>query len=285
MKLTKEHLLDAVYQLSHYINEHGGTGGGGETVMINAVHNYSTEEHMIGTWIDGSPLYQRTIITEALGSNDMSLDLVQLTNENIIKLDFNLVSAIRNEVKPSTSYYEGAQGWYYVTVTDLNTIRIYRSGAIYRATWHGEITIQYTKTNDSPITPQTTLENAINNTTFSSLTTDSKNLVGAINEVKKSQSQSYSTEEQVVGTWIDGKPIYQKTYTNLGIATTPENVWFDIVNVGELNIDTLLSCYANPSKTTTMALSALVDGTMLKGFFNTLWMLNTVTIQYTKTAN
>jgi len=30
-------------------------------------------------------------------------------------------------------------------------------------------------------------------------------------------SLNYSTEEQVVGTWIDGRPVYQKTYVVNGI--------------------------------------------------------------------
>lgn len=31
----------------------------------------------------------------------------------------------------------------------------------------------------------------------------------------QSRYQKYSTEEQIVGQWIDGKPIYQKTFTNV----------------------------------------------------------------------
>lgn len=50
------------------------------------------------------------------------------------------------------------------------------------------------------------------------LETTSKNLVGAINEVKESGgggggSESYSTTETVIGTWIDGKTLYRKVLT------------------------------------------------------------------------
>lgn len=46
--------------------------------------------------------------------------------------------------------------------------------------------------------------------------------------------QSYSTTEQVVGTWIDGKPLYQKTFT----CTTPAtaNTETDVIDVTSLNI-------------------------------------------------
>ena len=39
-------------KLKEYIETHGESGGG--------VNNYSTEEHKIGTWIDGSDIYEKT---------------------------------------------------------------------------------------------------------------------------------------------------------------------------------------------------------------------------------
>ena len=43
------------------------------------------------------------------------------------------------------------------------------------------------------------------------------NVADAIESLKtlKGGSFNYSTEEQVVGTWIDGKPLYQKTLTGI----------------------------------------------------------------------
>ena len=45
----------------------------------------------------------------------------------------------------------------------------------------------------------------------------------------------YSTEEQVVGTWIDGKTLYQKTITSSDAISF--NNWGNIVDVSSLNID------------------------------------------------
>lgn len=42
-------------------------------------------------------------------------------------------------------------------------------------------------------------------------TTVKTDLVSAINELVAGNSNNYSTSEKVVGTWIDGKPLYQKT--------------------------------------------------------------------------
>lgn len=52
------------------------------------------------------------------------------------------------------------------------------------------------------------------------------------------QSQfNFSTEEQVVGRWIDGKPIYQKTFTGTTSATTSS----DSVAGTIINLDTLVN--------------------------------------------
>lgn len=39
-------------------------------------------------------------------------------------------------------------------------------------------------------------------------------------------ADNYSTEEKIVGTWIDGKPIYQRTWTGLSISLSA-NVWYN----------------------------------------------------------
>lgn len=46
----------------------------------------------------------------------------------------------------------------------------------------------------------------------------------------------YSTTEQIIGEWVDGKPLYQKTY----ITSTPSSsdVVTDLFSVSDLNIDT-----------------------------------------------
>lgn len=64
-------------------------------------------------------------------------------------------------------------------------------------------------------------------------TTEKSNLVGAINELY--QNNVYSTDETVVGKWIDGKPIYRKVIANnvsCGRSTA--------ISISNLNIDTLI---------------------------------------------
>lgn len=53
---------------------------------------------------------------------------------------------------------------------------------------------------------------------------------------------NYSTTEKVVGVWIDGSPIYRKTFTYLDF-TLPTNKWCYLrEGVPELNIKQYISC-------------------------------------------
>ena len=61
-------------------------------------------------------------------------------------------------------------------------------------------------------------------------TTNKSSIVGAINEVY--QNNEYSTEEKIVGKWIDGKPIYRKVVT--------ANSYIEKLNTGISNLETMI---------------------------------------------
>lgn len=60
---------------------------------------------------------------------------------------------------------------------------------------------------------------------------------GAVTAAKIATS-TYSTTEQVVGTWIDGKPLYRKVYTG---TITPSSSSFAGIDIAG-DVDTLVSC-------------------------------------------
>lgn len=164
----------------------------GELVsIVNAFNRgdlYSTDEKMIGQWIDGKPLYQKTINAGSYTNAGSTVEIdIGANVDRITKVDF---------------FGESASGGFWpVPYTDFqninNQIELWGSGvgsisghrylkfrskeAYANATFYA--TVQYTKTTDSAIA------------------------IGSENE--------YSTDEKIVGTWIDGKPIYQKT-VNIG---------------------------------------------------------------------
>lgn len=50
---------------------------------------------------------------------------------------------------------------------------------------------------------------------------------------------NYSTNEQVIGTWVDGKPLYRKTYQISSISSSNA----DLVDIRSLNIETVVKLY------------------------------------------
>jgi hypothetical protein len=51
-----------------------------DTAIANCKANYSTTEHEVGTWIDGSTLYEKTYQAEITEAGEIDIDA---TNENI----------------------------------------------------------------------------------------------------------------------------------------------------------------------------------------------------------
>ena len=66
-------------------------------------------------------------------------------------------------------------------------------------------------------------------------TTNKSNLVSAINEVNN--KFNYSTSEQVIGTWTNGKPLYRKIVSG----NVPQSNYYPTVDTGITNLDKVVS--------------------------------------------
>lgn len=120
-----------------------------DEININAsLHNYSAVEQVIGTWIDGKPLYEKTI-------SDTSADDILFTSIGAVKEIINCygryIIQSNNNVNETYSYnldnyYDGS----YHGIVDVRPTRIkttFTFGSAYHLMkrW---IVIQYTKTTD-----------------------------------------------------------------------------------------------------------------------------------------
>lgn len=110
----------------------GGSGGGSNS------HDYSTTEQVIGTWIDGKPIYELTVITSNRTYNvgDLSIDLL----------------IFADGYGSDNSGYTGNK-WTYTAVTNNSSRIIYLSAdrtTLYLTGSYSQygFTIQYTKTTD-----------------------------------------------------------------------------------------------------------------------------------------
>ena len=200
-------------ELAAYIaSQHGSSnyyGGNGTTTFglpkrlgmpYNADALYDTSERVVGIYTDGKPLYKKVINFGAL-PNAKSKEVAHgITNINASS--FKLVQAFAN--RPNDT----------ITIPFLNLTSL--SGAINllvtttnvkittgedRSNSTAFVYLYYTKTTDSTRTLPSAGHSADGNGVFcirAGVSGDANTHV-------------YSTTEQIVGEWIDGKTIYEKT--------------------------------------------------------------------------
>ena len=147
-----------------------------ENKLINRSDIYSEEERMIGRWTDGKPLYQKTWDLGQVVRINSSWTGIQ----SIITTDWSYITKAFGMAQYPDAHYFPLMAAYnagyleLMSTTNYNDIRY--------------VTVQYTKTTDAPFSKQ--------------LIEDPQFVM---------MSDIYSEEEQVVGRWTDGKPLYQKT--------------------------------------------------------------------------
>ena len=118
-------------------------------------------------------------------------------------------------------------------------------------------------------------------------TTEKSNLVGAINEVY--QNNVYSTDETVVGKWIDGKPLYKKTFQVTTSATL--NAFNDIYSANIENVPSLHFQFRKGNERypeNHQQFSFYVVNGILKEYHKNNYYSGgelTVTLEYTKTTD
>lgn len=239
--------------------------GGGGAMRGNYFNPiiYSEEEREVGVWIDDKPLYQKTIpITKT--STATLVDISSLDIDTLV--DCTGVEYPNDKSFFLTLNYHENSNWYCfleVVGTDLG---VYCSDRDYNRTPNVLATIQYTKTSDVAGSGK-------------------YNTLGVPNE-------HYTTDEQIIGTWVDGKPLYEKTFTGLSQATNGAD-WVTVQGVNIPSIKDLINTTAWASggggEQIKMALaecSAVSEGvrvTVISSAWNRT--INKMTVQYTKTTD
>ena len=141
---------------------------------------YSEEEREVGVWTDGKPLYQKSV-KFTIGS---SLNSWQYIEHHIQNIDHLLFYGDVNV--NGTIYSSGAQSGGNIMMYANGTycgINVSQSAYV---GGYAELTLQYTKTTDT---------------------------AGSGKYLPDGQyAHHYSTSEHVVGTWVDGSTLYEKTY-------------------------------------------------------------------------
>lgn len=152
---------------------------------------YSKEEREIGVWIDGKPLYQRVLQFNPSISLNSDSWYLALTDSTIIPIESRALKMSQYGGYPIAADCDAGDGVYIKSYESINGI--------------DAIILVYTKTTDTPGS-------------------------GTWNQ-QGGYAHHYSTSEKVIGTWINGKPIYERVIdftefqgsTNQWI-TTPVNI-------------------------------------------------------------
>lgn len=121
----------------------GGGGGGSSS------HNYSTNEQAIGTWIDGSTVYEKTVTFTTPSSSGYTQQSLGLASANISKIWIFDGFAMKNGEFVTIGSYVSSPGSEefvgFVYKGSTNVTFDYRVGsAIYQATAY--VVVRYTKT-------------------------------------------------------------------------------------------------------------------------------------------
>lgn len=136
---------------------------------------YSDNERVIGVWRDNKPLYQRTFVLSSPisvnGSGTLLPNDIQTALADVeIMVDSECARDSTYSAFISPYVYKSGGQWYILSADNWGNVKF--------------ITLRYTKTTD---------------------------VAGSGNwNTDGVPTHHYSTSEQVVGTWIDGKPIYEK---------------------------------------------------------------------------
>ena len=171
---------------------------------------YSEDEREIGVWTDGKPLYQKTYIVNNI-SADTEIDLNIPNIEKVINqwgtwdrtnginngpwtYDLNAV----NETSFATNFIVLCR----VKIGPNKLYIGYPSTAAYGTISEIRCTIQYTKTTDFPGSGKWTPQGV--------------------------PAKHYSTDEHVIGTWVNGSTIYEKTF----VLTSSLTITTEWINTG-----------------------------------------------------
>lgn len=251
--VTKQDLADMYQSILPYL-------GGMPEIVANKFSKgdiYSTEERLIGQWIDKKPLYAKTFDCGALPNG--SIKYIQHNISNASSIIFMSDGFCTNGETTFTlpRIEDDTQKKCEVRVTSSEIQLLTRSGWTSGASdYNAYVTLHYTKTTDSAIS------------------------IG--------DETDYSTTEKIVGTWIDSKPIYQKTYVLNNEEGFANNAWTYLSITEMTPIENIISLSAFQSNGTNVSFDIWYDASSHKFSVKSLRTENeyvkVFTIQYTKSS-
>lgn len=214
---------------------------------------YSTSERQIGCWTDGKPLYQKTIFNVAPNTVLMS------------NVDTFVKAEIKYEGLSPDDEYKGFGDGFTAnsafTFTETGGVVTYvpwSSGTDYIKKTANHITIQYTKTTDTAGSGEWTPHGT--------------------------PTVHYSTEETCIGTWVTGKPLYQKTWDFVSTNIINANTWTNLFSNVDIDKVTMNETLDDEGRSNKVAYCGVRNG-YIAVYSTFATNIQTITLRYTKTTD
>lgn len=240
---------------------------------------YSEEEREIGVWTDGKPLYQKTIDLGALPNTGPNTVAHNINSLGIVVYASGTAYNSTSQVSLPIPYVSGGSSTYNIDI-NANSTNVTVTTYTDRSAFVGYIKLQYTKTTDTAGSGQWTPQGV--------------------------PAHHYSEDEQIVGTWIDGSTIYEKSYYSDNIGYSTANFYKPLITIPDVNkVIAMEGIVANSARTNARNLGAMsgnnndnyswlfFDRTTAGGTANTMYFVSQdtwatgelfATIRYTKSS-
>jgi hypothetical protein len=150
---------------------------------------YSDEEKEIGVWVDGRPVYQKTVTGTFSNATYLNISVADLDVLAILEIEGILLASDSANIVNIGSDDAGAVRFSHTAITPGSTLEYItiskNDASSYGTTSQVYATLRYTKSTDTAGSGTWTPQGV--------------------------PAHHYSTDEQVVGTWVDGNTLYEKT--------------------------------------------------------------------------
>lgn len=230
---------------------------------------YSTDEKVIGRWIDGKPLYQKTIEVAITTMSAKTAKVYELISDGT---DIEFKEAHGNLIRGDGLIYKipyvnasESNGLAAISInifqqTDKKVVLQFKNYGAFSNTGTAYCTVFYTKTTDSAAT------------------------------TAQGDPNEYSTDEKIIGKWVDGKPIYQKTWNGSFALSTSASIInsIQVQNVGTMVGAELISddgVAGNRYAFSYRECGWTSDGKLRITISSGSYTMTSITLRYTKTTD
>lgn len=227
---------------------------------------YSEEEREVGVWTDGKPVYQKTFIynnSEISNNSWCTKDITGFieTVDNIVCQKSMIKYRLSNGkyADMSLGIGDNYRSLLYI-YRDYKQMQFYFNMPDYSSDNYNKlfVTLQYTKTTDQPGSGTWTPEGQL--------------------------AHHYSTSEKIVGTWIDGSTVYERTITGFSVTLRSGNAVDTGVDISYVSKLISVNALGNDDISVLPVAGYKINNTLQMLGYQTGNIINCAVIQYTKST-